>query len=104
VARNWRRLHNEELHSLYVRPNIIRETKARRMGWVGNVARMGDMRNVHKILVGKSEGKRPLGRPRCSWEDNIRMNLREIWWQGVDWVHLAQDIVAVNTVMKLRVL
>jgi hypothetical protein len=73
----WRRLHNEELHNLYASLNIIRVIRSRRMRWAGKVPRMGEMRNTYKILVGKPEGKRPLGRPRRRWEDNIR-NPREI--------------------------
>jgi hypothetical protein len=73
VAGGWRRLHTEELHSLYTSPNIIWVIKSRRLRWVGHVAHMGEMRNVCKILVGKPEGKRSLQRPRHRWEDNIRM-------------------------------
>jgi hypothetical protein len=65
--------------------------KSRRMKWAGHVASMGVMRNECKILVGKHEGKRPLGRPRCRWEDNIRMDLRERVWASVDWVYVAED-------------
>jgi hypothetical protein len=71
-------LHNEELHILYSSPNIIRQIKSRRMRWAGHEARMGEKRNVYKVLVGKPEGKRPLGRPRHRWEDRIRMDVREI--------------------------
>jgi hypothetical protein len=74
----WRKLHNGELHNLYSSPDIIREIKSRRMRWVGHVARMGDGRNVYRVLVGKSVGKRPLGRPSHRWEDGIKMDLREI--------------------------
>jgi hypothetical protein len=81
--------------------------KSRRMRWAGHVARMGEKRNAYRILVGKPEGKRPLGRPRCRWVDNIKMDLREIGWDGMDWIDLAQDRdqwrVLVNTVMNLRV-
>jgi hypothetical protein len=108
VTGDWRKLHNEELHNLYSSPNIIRMIKSRRMRWAGNVARMGETRNVYRILVEKPEGKRPLGRPRRRWVDNIKMNLREIGWDGVDWIELAQDKdqwrALVNTVMNLRVL
>jgi hypothetical protein len=107
MVRGWRRLHNEELHNLYAPQNIIRVIELRRMRWTDNVACMGAMRNANKILVGKLEGKRPLGRPRCKWEDNIRMNLRELGWEGVDWIHLVQDRdqlqALVNTVMNLLV-
>jgi hypothetical protein len=72
------KLYNEELHNLYSSPNIIRQIKSRSMRWAGHVARMGEERNVYRILMGKPEGKRPLGRPRRRWEDGIRMDLREI--------------------------
>jgi hypothetical protein len=83
--------------------------KSRRMRWTGHVARMGDTRNAYtrRILVGKPEGKRPLGRPRRRWVDNIKMDLREIGWDGVDWIKLVPDRdqwrALVNTVMNLRV-
>ena len=72
----WRKLHNEELKGLYSSPNIVRVIKSRRMRWAGRVARMGEGRGVYRVLVGKPEGKRPLGRPRRRWEDNIRMDLQ----------------------------
>jgi hypothetical protein len=104
---SWRKLHNDELHSLYSSPNIIRVIKSRRMRWAGHVARMGEGRSVYRILVGKPEGKRPLGRPRCRWENNIKMDLKEIRINGTNWIPLAQDRVqwqdCVNTVMSLRV-
>jgi hypothetical protein len=75
---DWRRLHNEELHNLYGTPYIIRVIKSRRMRRAGDVARIGETRNAYNILVGKPEGKRPFGRPRRRWEDNIRMELRKI--------------------------
>jgi hypothetical protein len=68
-----------------------RVTKSRRMRWAGHVARMGEIRNAYKMLVGKPEGKRPFGGPKCRWEDNIRLYLRELGWEGVGWIHLAQD-------------
>jgi len=89
VAGIWRRLHNEELHKLYTTLNIIRVIKSRRMRWVVHVARMRDMRNAYSILIGKPEGKRPLRKHRSTWEDNIKIDLREIRWEGVDWIHLA---------------
>jgi hypothetical protein len=108
VTGDWRKLHNEELHTLYSLPNIIRMMKSRRMRWTGHVARMGETRNAYRILVGKPEGKRPLGRPRCRWVDNIKIDLREIGWDGMDWIELVQDRdqwkALVNTVMNLRVL
>jgi hypothetical protein len=80
---DWKKLHNEELHNLYSSRSIIRMIKSRRMRWVGHVARMGEMRNAYRILVGKPEGKRPLGRPIRMWVDNIKMDLREIGRDGV---------------------
>jgi hypothetical protein len=104
---SWRKLHNDELHSLYSPPNIVRVIKLRRMRWGGHVARMGEGRGAYKVLVGRPEGKRPLERPRRRWEDNIKMNLREIGIDGANWIRLAQDRVRwrafVNTVMNLRV-
>jgi len=85
VTERCRRFHNEELHNLYASPNIMRVVKSRRMRWAEHVARMGEMWSAHNIFVGKSEGKRLLGRPRRRWELNIKMNLREIGWEGVDW-------------------
>jgi transcription termination factor 2 len=107
VTGDWRKLRNEELHNLYSSPNIIRMIKSRRMRWAGHVARMGETRNTYRILVGKPEGKRPLGRPKRRWVDNIKMDLREIGWYGMDWIDLAEDRnqwrAHVNTVMNLRV-
>jgi hypothetical protein len=88
VAGDWRRLHNEELHNLYISTNIIREMKLR-MGWVGHVAWMGEVRNLYIILVGNPEGKRPFGRPRRRCEDYIRMYLKEIVRKGLSWIHEA---------------
>ena len=76
VTGDWRKLHNEELNDLYSSPNIVQVIKSRRMRWAGLVARMEEGRGVHKVLVRKSEGKRPLGRPRRRWEDNIKMDLQ----------------------------
>jgi hypothetical protein len=91
VTGGWRKLHNEKLHSLYSSPNIIRVTKSRRMRWAGHVACMGMMRNVYRILFGKPVGKRPPERPRHRWVDNIKKDLEEIGFGGMDWILLAQD-------------
>ena len=91
VTGEWRKLHNEELNDLYFLPNIVRMVKSRRMRWVGHVARMGVDRGVHRVLVGKLEGKGPLGRPRRGWEDNIKMHLQEVGGCRGDWMELAQD-------------
>jgi hypothetical protein len=108
VTGEWRKMHNEELHKVYSSPDIIRQVKSRRMRLAGHVALMGEERKVYKSLVGKPEGKRPLGRPRRRWEDGIRMALREIGLGGVDWIRLAQDIdrwrAVVSAAMNLRVL
>jgi hypothetical protein len=90
VTVEWRKLHNEELNDLYSLPNIVQVVKSRRMRWAGNVARMGDDRVVHRVLVGKPEGKRPLGIPRLRWEDNIKMDLQEVGGGRGDWMELAQ--------------
>jgi len=95
-----------ELRDLYSLPSIVRVVKSRRMRWAGHVARVGEGRGVHRVLVGKSEGKSPLGRPRRRWEDNIKIDLREVRGGG-DWMELAQDrdrwLALVNTVMNFRV-
>ena len=78
VMGEWRRLHNEELNDLYCSPNIVRVIKWRRMRWAGHVTCMGEEREVYRVLVGKTEGRRPLGRPRRRWVDNIRMDLQEV--------------------------
>jgi hypothetical protein len=107
VTRGWRKLHNEELHNLYSLPSIITIIKTRRMRWVRHVARMGEKRNVYRLLVGKPEGKRPLGRPRHRWIDNIKTDLLEVGLSVVDWIGLAQDSyrwrALVNSVMNCRV-
>ena len=106
VPGEWRGLYNE-LNDLYYSPNIIRVTKSRRMRWAGHVARMEKMKVVYRVLVGKPEGKRPLGRPRLRWENNIKMDLQEEGCGGMDWMELAQDRdwwrALVNAVMNLRV-
>jgi hypothetical protein len=106
VTGGLKKLHNEELHGSYSSPAIVRVIKARRMRWAGHVARMGEVRGTYNILVGRSEGRRPLGRPWRRWENNIKMDLREIGFGDVDWIHLAQDRdtwVLVNMVMNLRI-
>jgi hypothetical protein len=107
VTGGWRKLHNEELHGLYSSPSIVGVIKARRMRWAGHVARMEEVRGAYNILVGRPEGRRPLGRPRSRWENNIKMDLREIGFGDVDWIHWAQDRdrwrALVNTVMNLQV-
>jgi hypothetical protein len=85
------KLHNEELSDLYSLPNIVRAVKSRRMRWTWHVARMGEGRGVHRVLVGKPEEKRPLGRPRRRWEDNIKMDLQEVGESCGDWMELARD-------------
>jgi hypothetical protein len=85
VTGGWRELHNEELHNLYSPPSIVRMVKPRRMRWVGHVAQMGEKRNAFRILMGKPEGKRPLGRPRRRLVNNIKMDLRDrMGWYGLD--------------------
>jgi hypothetical protein len=107
VTGGWRKLRNEEQHGLYSSPSIVRVIKARRMRWAGYVASMGEVRGAYNILVGRPEGRRPLGRPRHRWEDNTEMDLREIGFGDVDWIHWAQDRdrwwALVNTVMNLCV-
>jgi hypothetical protein len=88
---DWRKMHNEELHNLYSSPNIIRMAKSRRMRWAGHVTRMGETRNAYRILIVKTEGKRSLRRPRRRWVNNAKMDLREIGWDGMDCIDLAQD-------------
>jgi hypothetical protein len=104
---SWRKLHNDELNNLYSSPNIVRMIKSRRMRWAGHVARMGEGRGVYRVLVRRTEGKRPLGRPRRRWEDNIKLDLRDIGIDGAKRIRLAKDRVQwrafVKTVMNLRV-
>jgi hypothetical protein len=107
VTGKWRKLHNEEPNDLYSLPNIVRVVKSRRMRWTGHVARMGENRVVHSVLVGKPEGKKPLGRPRRRWENNIKMNLQKVGGGRGDWMELAQDRdrwrALVGTVRNFRV-
>jgi hypothetical protein len=91
----WRKLHNEELHDLYSSPSIIRIIKFRRIRWAGYVARMGEKWNAYRLLVGKPAGRRPLGRPRLRWVDNIRMDLGEVGWGDVDRIGLSQEYCSV---------
>jgi hypothetical protein len=107
VMGGWRKLHNEELHSLYSSPNIIKMAMSRRMRWAGHVARIGAKRNAYSIVVGKPKENGPLGRPRRMWVDSINIDLGEIGWDGTDWIDLAQNRALwralVNTVMNLLV-
>jgi hypothetical protein len=108
VTGEYSKLHSGELHNLYSSADIIRQIKPRRMRWVGHVAHVGEGRNAYRVLVGKPEGKRLLERPRGRWEDGIKVDLREIGWGSVEWIHLIQDSNrwwdVVNVVMNLRVL
>jgi len=107
VTGEWRRLHNEKLNDLYSSPNIVRVIKSRRMRWARYVARMGEERGVYRVLLGKPEGRRPLGRPRLRWMGNIRIDLQEVGCGYMDWIGLAQDRdmwrTLVSAVMNLRV-
>jgi len=107
VTVEWRQLHNEELNDLHSLPNIVRVVKSRRIRWAGHVARMGEDRCVYRVLVGKPEGKRPLGIPTRRWEDNIKMDLQEVGVGRGDWMELAQDRdswwALVGTVRDFRV-
>ncbi|KAJ4428380.1 hypothetical protein ANN_24399 [Periplaneta americana] len=91
VTGEWRKLHNIELYAFYSSPDIIRKIKSRRLRWAGHVARMDESRNSYRVLVARPEGKRPLGWPRRRWEDNIKMDLREVGYDDRDWINLAQD-------------
>ena len=107
VTGELRSLHNEELNDLYSSPNIVRVIKSRRMRWARHVARMGEERGMYRVLVGKPEGRRPLGRRRHRWMDNIRTDLQEVGCGYMDWIELAQDRerwrTLVSAVMNLRV-
>jgi hypothetical protein len=107
VAGGWRKLHNEELHDLYSSPSIIKILKSRRMRWASHVVRIVDKRNVYRLFVGMPKGKRPLGRPRHRWIDNIKLDLLEVGLGGVVWIDLAQNRyrrrALVNAIMDLRV-
>jgi hypothetical protein len=88
---SWTKFHSDEFHNLYSSPNIVRVIKSRRMRWAGHVTRLGKGRGVYRILVGRPEVKRPVGRHRRRWEDNIKMDLREMGIDGSNWIQLAQD-------------
>ena len=107
VKREWRKLHKEELNDLYCLPNNFRVIKSRRMRWECHIACMGERRGAYRVLVKNPEGKRPLGRPRLRWEDNIKIDLQEVGCEAIEWFKLAQDRnrwrEVVNAVMKLRV-
>jgi hypothetical protein len=92
VTGEWRKLHNEELNDLYSSLTIVRVIKLRRMRWAGHVARMGEGRGMHRVLMGKPEGKRPLGGLRRRWKDNIKVDLQEVGCRDIDWIELAQDM------------
>jgi hypothetical protein len=107
VTGGWRKLHNEEIHNLYSSPSIIRMIKSRRMRLAGHVALMGDKKKTYRFFVGKPQGKKPEGRYRRRWLDNIKIYFRVIGWGGMDWIVLAQDgdqwRALVNRVMNLGV-
>jgi hypothetical protein len=107
VMGDWRKFHNEKLRDLYSSPSIIRIIKSRRMRWAGHVAQMGRRGTLIYLLVGRPDGKRPLGRPRHRWVNNIRMYLGEVEWGDVDWIGLAKDRnswrALVNSILNLRV-
>jgi hypothetical protein len=107
VKREWRKLHNVELNDVYSSTNIVRVIKWRRISWSGYVARMEERRGVYRVLVGKPEGKRPFGRPRRRWKDNIKMDLQEVIYGSMYWIDLAPDRdwwrALVNVVMNLQV-
>jgi hypothetical protein len=107
VRAEWRKLHNEELYDRYSSPNIVRVIKSRRIRWAGHLARMEERRGVYRVLVGKPERKRPLGRPRNRGKHNIKIVLQEVRCGGMDWIGLAQDrdrwLALGIAVMNLRV-
>jgi hypothetical protein len=105
VTGGWRKLHNEKLRDLYSSPSIIRIINSRRMRWAGHAARMDEKRNAYRLLVGKPEGRRPLGRRKRRWANTIKMDLLEISWGGVDWIGQDRDKwrALANVVMNLQV-
>ena len=107
VRGEWRKLHKVELTDLNCSANTVQVIQSKRMRWAGHVARMGEGRGVHRVLVGKAEGKKLLGRPRCRWGDNIEMDLQEVGCGGMDWIELAKDRgrwqAFMNAVMNLWV-
>jgi len=107
VTRERRKLHNEELNYLYSSPKIVQVIKSRRMRWAGHVAHMRERSSIYRVLVGKPEGRGPLGRPRHRWEGNIKIDLQEVGCGGMDWIDLAQDRdrwrALVNVVMNIQV-
>jgi hypothetical protein len=107
VTGGWRKLHNKELYDFYFSSSINRMIKSMETRWVGHVALIGEKRNTYRLLVGIPEGKRPLRRPKCRWVGNIKVDLLEIGWGGVDWIGLAQDRdkwrALVNAIMNLTV-
>ena len=106
VRREWRKLHNKNLNDLYSSPNIVRVIKSLRIILTEHVARIGERRGVYRDLVGNPEGKRPPGSPKRSWEDNIKIDLQEVEWRGMDWIKLDQDkdnwLTFVNVAIILR--
>jgi len=92
VTGEWRKLHNEELYDLYCSPNIIQLIRSRRMRWAGHVALIGEKRSVYRVFVGKTEGKRQLGRPKHRWENNIKLNIQEVGCEVMDWIDLDQEM------------
>jgi hypothetical protein len=92
VTEEWRKLHNKELNDLYSSTNLVRVIKSKRMRRAGHIAHMGERRGIYRVFIEEPEGKRPLGRPRCRWEDNIKMYLQEVGaWTGLSWLRIGTD-------------